>query len=130
MTNPFENKLWRMVSNETEDEGLPCFVAAAQIFLIHGRGAYETFMKRSPKITHIQMADCDYYPWPNRESSGKILAFLDRYLNDADNDLESVGIQMRLGHKGVHCIGGKKPIGPFQTRNIPNGISKQTAVWP
>lgn len=88
-----------MVSNETEDESLPCFVAAAQIFLIHGRGAYEAFMKRSPKITHIQMADCDYYPWPNRESSGKILAFLDRYLNDADNDLESVGIQMRLGHK-------------------------------
>lgn len=97
--NPFDGPLWKFISNETPDEGLPCFTAAAQIFMIHGRGAYEAWMKRNPEITHLQLLDCDYYPWSNRESSGKILAFLDRYLKGAKNELEPVGAQVRLGNK-------------------------------
>jgi predicted acyl esterase len=79
---------------------LPCFLAASQIFIIHGRAAYEAWRLRKAENTHLQLADCNYYPWPSREAAGKILLFLNHHLKGVEYPhLERVGIQMRLGDK-------------------------------
>lgn len=98
--HPFDGGLWEMISAKPDNEGLPCFLAATQIFILHGRGAFEAWRVRNPEITHLQLVDFDYYPWPSHQASGKILQFLDCYLKGADSkDLERVGIQVRLGDK-------------------------------
>lgn len=97
--HPFYEPLWDMVSAKTDQKDIPCFLAASQIFIIHGRGAYEAWRQRSPDNTHLQLVDCDYYPWPSREASGKILEFLGHHLKGHQSSLEKVGIQMRLGWK-------------------------------
>jgi hypothetical protein len=98
--NPFDNELWESVSTKPAKDGLPCFLAASQIFIIHGRGAYEAWRVRNPENTHLQLVDCDYFSWPNHEAAGKILQFLDCHLKGVNSrDLEKVGIQMRLGNK-------------------------------
>ncbi|KAJ5761592.1 hypothetical protein N7533_003631 [Penicillium manginii] len=84
---------------ETSAE-IPCFLAASQIFMIHGRGAYEAWMVRRPDNTHLQLVDSDYYSWPSQEAAGKVLEFLNHYLKtEACPAPERVGIQMRLGNQ-------------------------------
>jgi len=96
--HPFYEPLWEMVSAKVDQQELPCFLAAAQIFIIHGRGAFEAWRARSAENTHLQLVDCNYYPWPSREASGKILQFLNHHLKGSEYPkLETVGIQMRLG---------------------------------
>lgn len=97
--SPFDSDLYQRMSSGPQDDELPCFLAGSQNFIIHGRGAYEAFRVRDPAITYLQLVDCDYYPWPSHNSSGKILQFLDKYLKRIDTDLERVAIQMRLGNK-------------------------------
>lgn len=97
-TNPFDGPLWQMMSTQPEDDGLPCFLAASQIFIIHGRAAYEAWRVRNHDITHLQLVDCNYYPWPSHQAAGRILLFLDKHLKGKSAiDLEKVGIQVRLG---------------------------------
>jgi uncharacterized protein len=97
---PFYNELWESQSVKPAKDGLPCFLAASQIFIIHGRGAYEAWRARNPVNTHLQLVDCDYFPWPNHEAAGRILQFLNIHLKGADSrNLEKVGIQMRLGNR-------------------------------
>lgn len=97
---PFDNDLFRSLSMRPEEIDLPCFMAATQIFIIHGRGAYEAFRKMRTEHKYLQLVDRDYYPWPSNEATGKIIQFLDRYLRGIDYvNLESVGIQMRLGKR-------------------------------
>ena len=96
--NPFYGDLWSMVSSKADQSDIPCFLAASQIFIIHGRGAYEAWRLRRPENTHLQLVDADYYSWPSRESAGKIVQFLDHYLKGVEYPkLEKVGIQVRLG---------------------------------
>lgn len=86
-----------------EEIDLPCFMAATQIFIIHGRGAYEAFRKMPTEHKYLQLVDRDYYPWPSNEATGKIIQFLDRYLRGIDYaNLERVGIQMRLSNRGSY----------------------------
>lgn len=97
---PFDNEIWESASVKPAKDGLPCLLAASQIFIIHGRGAYEAWRVRNPENTYLQLVDCDYFPWPSHEAAGKILQFLDCYLKGAESrNLEKVGIQMRLGNK-------------------------------
>lgn len=96
--HPFYDAIWGMTAVDAGQAKLPCFLAASQIFMIHGRGAYEAWRARSPENTFLQLVDCNYYSWPSREASGKILQFLDHYLKGEYSILpEKVGIQMRLG---------------------------------
>lgn len=98
--NPFYNALWQMVRAQPDEIDLPCFLAASQIFMIHGRGAFEAWRALDPENTYLQLVDCNYYPWPSHEASGKILQFLDRYLKGVEYPkLEKVGIQVRLGYE-------------------------------
>ena len=95
---PFDNDLFQGLSMRTEEIDLPCFMAGTQIFIIHGRGAYEAFRTMPSEHKHLQLVDRDYYPWPSHEAAGKIVQFLDRHLRGVDSvNLERVGIQMRLG---------------------------------
>ncbi|PCG90650.1 CocE/NonD hydrolase [Penicillium occitanis (nom. inval.)] len=96
---PFDNDLFRSLSMRPEEIDLPCFLAGAQIFIIHGRGAYEAFRDLRSEHKYLQLVDRDYYPWPSHEATGKIIQFLDRYLRGVDYvNLERVGVQMRLGN--------------------------------
>jgi predicted acyl esterase len=98
-THPFHDGLWDMVSEKWNASNIPCFLAASQIFMIHGRGAYEAWRTRNPENTFLQLVDCDYYSWPSREASNKIIQFLDHYLKEKDAPApEKVGIQVRLGN--------------------------------
>ncbi|QKX53737.1 uncharacterized protein TRUGW13939_00817 [Talaromyces rugulosus] len=97
--HPFYDALWGAMNSKLGPIDLPCFLAASQIFMIHGRGAYEAWKTRRPENTHLQLVDCDYYSWPSREASGKVLQFLDHYLKGNENPIpETVGIQIRLGN--------------------------------
>ncbi|KXJ84896.1 galactose-binding domain-like protein [Microdochium bolleyi] len=97
--NSAYNALWDMLGgNPVESADIPCFLAASQIFMIHGRGAYEAWAVRSRNNTHLQLVDSNYYAWPSRESTGKILQFLNHHLKgEAFLAPEKVGIQVRLG---------------------------------
>ncbi|KAH8594582.1 Alpha/Beta hydrolase protein [Bisporella sp. PMI_857] len=96
---PFDNDIFRSLSMRPEEVDLPCFMAATQIFIIHGRGSYEAFRNMHSEHKYLQLVDRDYYPWPSHEATGKILQFLERYLRGVDYvNLERVGIQMRLGN--------------------------------
>lgn len=99
--NPTYNALWGMLDSKPEDSAeIPCFLAASQIFMIHGRGAYEAWIARQQHNTHLQLVDSDYYSWPSREASGKIVQFLNHHLKTEDCTApERVGIQMRLGNQ-------------------------------
>jgi len=101
LRNPNHNTLWDMLQNPTKlSVDVPCFVAASQIFMIHGRGAYEAWLARRPDNTHLQLVDCDYYSWGSRESAAKITQFLDHHLKTKEIAApERVGIQVRLGNK-------------------------------
>lgn len=97
--HPFYDPLWDMMNSNAGPVDVPCFLAAAQIFIIHGRGAYEAWRIHNSELTHLQLFDCNYYPWPSREAAGKILQFLDHHLKGHDNPLpERVGIQVRLSN--------------------------------
>ncbi|PMD30642.1 alpha/beta-hydrolase [Hyaloscypha variabilis F] len=97
---PFDDDLWRGLSTQPGEISLPCFLSASQLFIIHGRGAYEAFRAMASEHVHLQVVDRDYYPWASNESSAKILQFLDRHLRGVDYvKLERVGIQMRLGNR-------------------------------
>ncbi|KAF2193179.1 alpha/beta-hydrolase [Zopfia rhizophila CBS 207.26] len=97
--NPFDGNLWHTVSSQADQVDIPCFLAASQIFIIHGRGAYEAWKSRRPDNTHLQLVGSDYYSWPSREAARKIVQFLDHYLKGLEYPkLERVGIQVRLGH--------------------------------
>lgn len=100
-TNPTYNKLWEMLDSKAEHSAdLPCFLAASQVFMIHGRGAYEAWRVRRTENTHLQVVDSNYYAWPSRESAPKILQFLNHYLKREDCLApERVGIEMRLGNQ-------------------------------
>ncbi|KAG2416094.1 hypothetical protein HFD88_007286 [Aspergillus terreus] len=100
-SNPTYNHLWAMMESKPETTvDIPCFLGASQIFMIHGRGAYEAWMARRPDNTHLQLIDSDYYSWPNREAAGKILEFLNHHLKtEGCFAPERVGIQMRLGNQ-------------------------------
>ncbi|KAH6722474.1 X-Pro dipeptidyl-peptidase C-terminal non-catalytic domain-containing protein [Leptodontidium sp. 2 PMI_412] len=98
-SHPFHDAVWQSISTRTDQHDLPCFLAAPQIFIIHGRGAFEAWRIRRPENTHLQLVDCNYYAWASREASGKILQFLGRHLKGSEYpNLERVGIQMRLGY--------------------------------
>ncbi|KAL6407617.1 hypothetical protein AUP68_08637 [Ilyonectria robusta] len=99
--NETYSKFWEMLDSSTEASiDIPCFLAASQIFMIHGRGAFEAWMARRPENTHLQLVDSNYYSWPSRESSTKIMQFLDHYLKGEETLApERVGIQMRLGNR-------------------------------
>ena len=99
--SPTFTKFWEMqASDPTQSVDIPCFLAASQIFMIHGRGAYEAYMVRRPENTHLQLVDSNYYSWPSRESAAKILQFLDFYLKGEERLApERVGIQVRLGNQ-------------------------------
>ncbi|KAL2850202.1 alpha/beta-hydrolase [Aspergillus pseudoustus] len=98
-SKPFYDALWDTMKSNMGSVDLPCFLAASQIFMIHGRAAYEAWRSRNPANTHLQLVDSNYYPLPSREAAGKILQFLDHYLKGAEcSTLERVGIQVRLGH--------------------------------
>ncbi|KAJ5734120.1 Alpha/Beta hydrolase protein [Penicillium malachiteum] len=99
LSNPNHDKMWEMMRTRPEQSlDVPCFVAASQIFMIHGRGAYEAWLARRPENTHLQLVDCDYYSWPSRESAAKIIQFLNHYLKTTECPVpERVGIQVRLG---------------------------------
>ncbi|KAH8645938.1 galactose-binding domain-like protein [Tricladium varicosporioides] len=95
---PFDNDIFRSMSMRPEEIDIPCFMAGAQIFIIHGRGAYEAFRTMPSKNKYLQLVDRDCYLWLNYEATAKIVQFLDRYLRGVDYvNLERVGIQMRLG---------------------------------
>ncbi|KAL3450224.1 alpha/beta-hydrolase [Aspergillus insuetus] len=97
-SHPFYDALWEMAGADADTTSVPCFLAASQIFMIHGRGAYEAWRRRGTANTFLQLVDCDYYPWPSREASGKIIQFLDHYMKSGDHPPpERVGIQVRLG---------------------------------
>lgn len=100
-TNSTFNTIWAMMESKPETSvEIPCFLAASQIFMIHGRGAYEAWMARRPDNTHLQLVDSNYYSWPSREAAGKILEFLNHHLKTEDCPApERVGIQMRLGNQ-------------------------------
>lgn len=98
-TQPFYDGLWEMVSSKPDQIELPCFLAASQLFIIHGRGAYEAWRARQRSNTYLQVVDCDYYSWPNREAAQKVIQFLNHYMKGLEYPkLEKVGIQMRLGY--------------------------------
>jgi predicted acyl esterase len=98
-SHPFYDALWDMMRSDVGPVDLPCFTAASQIFMIHGRAAYEAWSCRNPDNTHLQLVDSNYYPLPSREAAGKILQFLGYYLKGTDySPPERVGLQMRLGH--------------------------------
>ncbi|KAH7146185.1 Alpha/Beta hydrolase protein [Dactylonectria macrodidyma] len=99
--NPTYNSIWAMLDSKPDSSAnIPCFIAASQIFMIHGRGAYEAWMVRQPENTHLQLVDCNYYSWASREASAKIIQFLNHYLKSEDCAApEPVGIQMRLGNQ-------------------------------
>ncbi|CEL00968.1 hypothetical protein ASPCAL00560 [Aspergillus calidoustus] len=102
-SHPFYDGLWDTMKSNHGPVDLPCFLAASQLFMIHGRAAYEAWRIRNPANTHLQLVDSNYYPLPSREAAGKILQFLDHYLKGTQNPTpERVGIQMRLGH-GQWC---------------------------
>lgn len=95
----FDNDLYRSLSVRPDEIDLPCLIAGAQIFIIHGRGAYEAFRNMRSEHKYLQLVDRDYYPWPSNEATGKIIQFLDRHLRGVDYvNLERVGVQMRLGY--------------------------------
>ncbi|KAI1460178.1 Alpha/Beta hydrolase protein [Annulohypoxylon moriforme] len=98
--NPMHNDVWGMLESKPGDSAeLPCFLAASQIFMIHGRGAFEAWMVRRPENTHLQLVDSNYYSWPSRETAAKILQFLNHHLKGEDYlPPERVGIQVRLGY--------------------------------
>ncbi|KAJ6103805.1 Alpha/Beta hydrolase protein [Penicillium sp. IBT 16267x] len=97
--HPFYDAAWETTKAKMDQADIPCFLAASQIFTIHGRGAYEAWRARSPDNTHLQLVNCDYYPWPSREAAGKILQFLDHHLKGNEQSKpEPVGIQVRLGY--------------------------------
>jgi hypothetical protein len=99
--NPFYNAFWNMLGNDpVKSADIPCFLAASQIFMIHGRGAYEAWAARHRDNTHLQLVDSNYYSWPSRESAGKILQFLNHHLMGGNSPPpEKVGIQVRLGNR-------------------------------
>jgi predicted acyl esterase len=97
--HPFYDAIWEMTNKSLDQCDIPCFLAAAQIFMIHGRGAYEAWRARNAENTHLQLVARDYYPWPSRESAGKIMQFLDHHLKGNEHPKpETVGIHVRLGH--------------------------------
>jgi len=97
-SQPFDNDIYRSLETKPEQVDLPCFLAGSQIFIIHGRGAYEAYRTLASEHKHLQLVDRDYYPWPSHEAMGKITQFLDRHLRGVDYvNLEKVGVQMRLG---------------------------------
>ncbi|KAH6615397.1 Alpha/Beta hydrolase protein [Boeremia exigua] len=99
--NPEYNALWKMLEADPKHSiEIPCFLAASQIFMLHGRAAYEAWMVRRPENTHLQLVDSNYFSWPSREVASKILQFLNHYLK-GEHILppERVGIQMRLGNQ-------------------------------
>ncbi|KAF4333247.1 hypothetical protein FBEOM_12946 [Fusarium beomiforme] len=99
--NPTYNAMWAMLDSKPDSSvNIPCFVAASQIFMIHGRGAYEAWMVRQPYNTHLQLVDSNYYSWGSREASAKIIQFLNHHLKSKECAApEPVGIQMRLGNQ-------------------------------
>ncbi|KAJ3542114.1 hypothetical protein NM208_g4272 [Fusarium decemcellulare] len=100
--NTTYNAFWEAFqSNPGDSKDIPCFLAASQIFMIHGWGAYEAWMARSPTLTHLQVVDCGYYSWASQESAFKILQFLNHHLKTTDCAApEPVRNQMRLGEQG------------------------------
>jgi putative CocE/NonD family hydrolase len=62
--NPFDNELWESVSTKPAKDGLPCFLAASQIFIIHGRGAYEAWRLRNLKIRIFSSWIVTTFPGP------------------------------------------------------------------
>lgn len=96
----FDDSIWQDLGVNPGNITLPCFLGASQIFIIHGRGAYEAFRDMKSEHKHLRLVDHNYYPWASHEASGKILQFLDRHLRGAEYvNLERVGIQMRLGNR-------------------------------
>ena len=75
--NPFDDGIYEAISPKPGGEGVPCFTAAAQVFILHGRGAYEAYRNRK-EITYLEVVDSDYYPWPGHQSKDKILIERDR----------------------------------------------------
>ena len=97
--HPFYDAVWETTKANMDQADIPCFLAAPQIFTIHGRGAYEAWRVRNPENTHLQLVNSDYYPWPSREAAGKVLQFLDHHLKGNEHSKpEPVGIQVRLGY--------------------------------
>lgn len=98
-SNPFYTSYWSDSSAKLEEIDLPVFTASSQVALVHSRGSFEVWRRIASKHKYLEVVDGNYYSWPNHESASKVLAFIDRYLKGIDNDLERVGIQMRLGNK-------------------------------
>ncbi|KAJ5669245.1 Alpha/Beta hydrolase protein [Penicillium macrosclerotiorum] len=97
--HPFHDPAWLMTQKSMNHLDVPCFLAAPQIFMIHGRAAYEAWRVRSPENTHLQLIDCDYYSWPSKQAAKKILQFLDHHLKGNEyTKPEPVGIQVRVGY--------------------------------
>lgn len=96
--HPFYDDYWERRRSKIEKITLPVFVAASQQAIVHGRGAFEAFRRVLSKEKHLQVVDTNYYAWPNYTIAHKIQAFLDRHLRGVqNNDLERVGMQMRIG---------------------------------
>ncbi|KAH8590056.1 hypothetical protein B0O99DRAFT_655114 [Bisporella sp. PMI_857] len=98
---PFYDGVWEFIGTKSDQQDLPCFWAAAQVFIIHGLA----LLKRGERgarheNTHFQLLDCNYYPLASHEAAGKILQFLGHHLKGVEYPkLERVGIQMRLSYK-------------------------------
>lgn len=96
--HPFYDDYWERRRAQVDKITLPVFVAASQQAIVHGRGAFEAYRRVLSTDKYLQVVDTNYYAWPNHTTVHKIQAFLDRHLKDAqDNDLERVGMQMRIG---------------------------------
>lgn len=97
--HPFYDDFWDKVNIQLEKLDIPVFIGAAQMLIYHHRGPYEAFRRVASKDKHLQIADTNYYSWPNRETVHKLYLFAERHLKGVEHsDLETVGLQMRIGH--------------------------------
>ncbi|KAH7110926.1 Alpha/Beta hydrolase protein [Dactylonectria macrodidyma] len=97
--HPFDDAFWEGEAVDFEKIDIPVFIAASQVALVHSRGPFEAWRRVTSKHKYLEMVDGNYYSWPNHECASKVLAFTERYLKGNLTELETVGLQMRLGHK-------------------------------
>lgn len=98
--HPFFDDYWEKVQIPLESIKTPVFLGAAQMLTFHHRGPYEAWRNIGSKHKYLEIADTNYYSWPNREAVQKVLLFAEHHLKgiDTKGKLEPVGMQMRLGH--------------------------------
>ncbi|KAH6694301.1 Alpha/Beta hydrolase protein [Leptodontidium sp. MPI-SDFR-AT-0119] len=98
-SHPFYDDYWSGIELKVGTIDIPVFLGAAQMLMFHQRAPYEAWRRVTSKDKYLQIVDTNYYSWPNREAAHKLWLFAERYLKGIiHEDLERVGMQMRIGH--------------------------------